>query len=339
MRSSVAIILLSMLWVNGNTGPVPESHAVPKDRSTLKGGEWFPYVVSKLAPLEWWSYQESIADVKREDYRSDWRFQLAQQNTWEFPRFCFFLFRPSTQSFMALLRAVDEYQGAVTWQMHDNCIGAWPSKPTSHGLIRVEQDAKRFEDAVRNPPKSDPDFVKKAVADIPAFCAYLEQRLGLQERAPTDFDARWLTREGLAQSKGEFEEFFEPGDWTVFLAGDPNTYAKTFQPTSSADRSLSIGVGMFQCDELFKELGAKWDIENSSAQRQPILPDFPLMSRLSDIASDAVYEPDEVASLLAELFRAQQAIKERQSIRGLDNLIRIARWAAKLKVGIYFGGQ
>jgi hypothetical protein len=96
---------------------------------------------------------------------------------------------------------------------------------------------------------------------------------------------------------------------------------------------------MFQCDELFEELGAKWDTENSRTQGQSVLPEFPSLSRLSDIASDAVYEPDEVASFLAELFRAQQAVKERQSIRGLDNLIRIARWAAKLKAGIYFGGQ
>jgi hypothetical protein len=317
---------------------MPENHSVPKDRPALKGGKWFPYVVSKLAPLEWWSYQESIADVKREDYRSDWRFQLARQNTWEFPRFCFWLFRPSNESYMALMHAVDEYQGAVVWQMHDDCIGAWPSKGKFFTPI-LETEAKKLEDSVRNPPQADPAFVKKAVADIPVFCAYLEHRLRLQELVPKDFDARWLTREGLAQSRGEFEEFFEPGSWTVFLARDPDTYAKTFRPTSSADRSLSLGIGMFQADELFKELGAGGDTGSSGAQHGPVLPDFPLLSRLSDIASDAVYKPDEVAPFLAELSRAQQAVKERQSVRGLDNLIRVARWAAKLKVGIYFGGQ
>jgi hypothetical protein len=148
--------------------------------------------------------------------------------------------------------------------------------------------------------------MKKAVADIPVFCTYLERRLGLQERMTTDFDPRWLTREGLAQSRGEFEEFIEPGSWTVFLARDPNTYANTFQPTSSADRSLSIGIRM---------------------------------SRFPDIASDAVYLPDEIDPLLTELLRAQHRVRKSQSIRGLDNLIRVARWAAKLKVGIYFGGQ
>ena len=311
-----------------------ENHSVPKARGALKGGEWFPYVVSKLAPLEWWSYQESIADVKREDYPSDWRFQLARQNTWEFPRFCFWLFRPSNESYMALFHAVDEYQGTVSWQMHDDCIGAWPSSGKFMTPV-LGTEAKKLEDFVRNPPQADPAFVKKAVADIPVLCTYLEQRLGLQARIPADFDPRWLTRQGLAQSRGEFEEFFEPGSWTVFLARDPNAYAKTFQPTSSADRSLSIGIGMFQCDELLKELGAKWN----DAGQLLALTGFPMLSRFPDIASDAVYQPDEIEPLLTELLRAQDGVRKSQSLRGLDNLIRTARWAAKLKVGIYFGGQ
>jgi hypothetical protein len=323
-----------MFGINGSGGPMFANHPVPKDRSALTDGEWFPHVLSKLAPLEWWSYQESNADVKRKDYASDWRFQLARQNTWEFPRFCFSFFRPSNESFTALLRAVEEYQGAVVWQMHDDCIGAWPSKG---GFIKpiLGTDKKKLEDSVRNPPQTDPAFVKKAVADIPVFCTYLEQRLGLQERITTDFDPRCLSREGMAQSRGEFEEFIEPGSWTVFLARDPSTYAKTFQPTSSVDRSLSIGIGMFQCDELLKELGAKWN----DAGQLLALPDFPLLSRFPDIASDAVYLPDEIDPLLTELLRAQHRVRKSQSIRGLDNLIRIARWAAKLKVGIHFGGQ
>jgi hypothetical protein len=193
----------------------------------------------------------------------------------------------------------------------------------------------KLDDAVRNPPQVDPAFVKKAVADIPVFCAYLEQRLGLQERMPTDFDPRWLTREGLAQSRGEFDEYFEPGSWTVFLARDPSSYLETHQPTSPEDRRLSIGIGMFGSDELFKELGGKW---NKDGQRL-ILPDFPTLSRFPDIASDAVYQPGEVGPLLQELLRAQHTVRKSQSIRGADNLIRIARWAERLKFGIYFGGQ
>ena len=89
MRARAAILLLTIFCVNGVIGPTLENHSDPKDRSAFTGGRWFPYVFSKLAPLESWSYQESFADVKREDYASDWGFRLALQNTWEFPRFYF----------------------------------------------------------------------------------------------------------------------------------------------------------------------------------------------------------------------------------------------------------
>jgi len=160
----------------------------------------------------------------------------------------------------------------------------------------------------------------------------------LTEHDPKQFDPRWLTAEGLAQSKGEFEDFFEPGTWSVFLAHDPNAYAKTFKPTSPADRSLGLSMSMFEQEDLFKELGAAWANQNSEAESGSSVPGFPLLSRLSDYTSDATYEPEEVSSFLEELRRAQQIVKERRSIRGLDNLIRIARWAKKLHVGIYFGG-
>jgi len=311
-----------------------QQHAVPTNRSTLKGRAWFPYVIGKLAPLEWWSYQESVSDVKRGEYQSDWNYELARQNTWEFPRFCFSMFRPSEESFRALLNAVKEYEGAVAWVMHDDCIGAFKAKPTSHGMVSLPsemspQDIEKYNQSLRQPP--DLAFIEKAVADIPVFCSYLEKRLGLTERDPQQFDPRWLTAEGLAQSKGQFEDFLEPGIWSVFLARDPDAYAKTSKPTSPKDRSLSMGIDMFQQNDLFNELGA-------ATEESPIIPGFPLLSRLSDISSDAVYEPDEVASFLEELLRARQIVKKPRSICGLDNLIRVARWAQELNVGIHFGG-
>jgi len=64
-----------------------------------------------------------------------------------------------------------------------------------------------------------------------------------------------------------------------------------------------------------------------------------LLSRLNDIAGDAVYERGEVDALLAEYLRAQSAVKDPRALRGVDKLIRIARWAQKLGVGIYFSGE
>jgi len=233
---------------------------------------------ASLLRLEWWSYQESISDVKREEYRSDSSYQLARQNTWEFPRFCFSMFRPSEESFRALLNAVKDYEGAVAWVMHDDCIGAFKAKPTGQGMVLLpytmsEQEIEKHNQSLRQPP--DAAFIEKAVADIPVFCSYLEKQLGLTERDPQQFDPRWLTAEGLAQSKGEFEDFLEPGTWSVFLARDPDAYAKTSKPTSPKDRSLSMGIGMFQQNDLFNELGA-------ATEESPIIPGFPLLSRLSD---------------------------------------------------------
>ncbi|SRR6266566_3158709 len=331
MLTGVATALLSMILVGGSTTPMAgENHPVPKDRSELTRGEWFPYVLSKIAPLEWWSYEESRSDVKREHYPGYLSVKLGQSNTWQFPRFCFSLFRPSIESFLALVRAVDEYQGSVVWQVSGNCIGAWPAKPTFYAPILSDEDARRFEQAVRNPPKADPVFVKRAVADIPALCAYLEKRLALTGVVPADFDPAWLSREGLAQSRGEFEQFYEP----VFLVPYPKRFS------SSADRRrLGMGVGMFQIGEIFKELRATSETTNSSAEGDVVLPDFPFLSRLSDITSSAVYEPVEIPSFSAELVRAQQVVREPTSIRGLDNLIRIGRLAQKQNLGIYFVGQ
>ena len=337
------VILLSVVLASDGRAMTYQQHAVPTNRSTLKGGAWFPYVIGKLAPLEWWSYQESISDVKREEYRSDWSYQLARQNTWEFPRFCFSMFRPSEKSLHALLNAVKDYEGAVAWVMHDDCIAAWKAKPTSYGMVILPPDSamsaeeiEKHNQSLRQPP--DPAFIEKAVADIPVFCSYVEKRLGLTERDPQQFDPHWLTADGLAQSKGEFEDFLEPGTWSIFLARDPDTYAKTFKPTSPVDRNLGMSVGMFQNDELFTELGAELNSNSGGTDKGPIVPGFPLLSRLSDITSDATYQPDEVAQLLTELLRAQQIAKASGSIRALDNFIRVARWAAKLNVGIYFGG-
>jgi len=314
-------------------------HSVPKDRADLTAPDWFPYVISKVAPLEWWSFAGSPANLRREDYPSDFAFHFAQQNTWTFPRFCFELFRPKPDDFAALLAAVNEYQGDVTWVMYDKCIAAFPGKPTFVTVIPNAEDLKNLEQRLRNPPSADPEFVKRAIADIPRFCDYLEKRLGLIEKPPQDFDPRWLTREGLLASRGQFEDYLERSSWSVFLARRPREYARTSQPTSDADRGLVMGIGTDANDELLKELGANWEQYDKNGKQGPLVHEFPLISRLYDDTEDTVYEPREVDALLAEYLRAQAIIKSPSAIRGLDNLIRIARWAQKLKLGIYFGGQ
>src|ERR1700739_3228373 len=100
------------------------------------------------------------------------------------------MFRPSHEAFSALLNAVRDYQGAVAWVMHDDCIGAWKAKPTGQGIVLLpytmsEEEIEKHNQSLRQPP--DQAFVEKAVADIPLFCSYLEKRLGLTGRDPQQF--------------------------------------------------------------------------------------------------------------------------------------------------------
>ncbi len=141
-RKLIALALL--LGIYGfNTGEAMAAvHPVPKNSAQLQGGEWFPYVVSKLAPLEWWNFAESISDIKADEFPGNMSFQLARQNTWEFPRFCFSLFRPTSESYKALVRAVEQYQGGVVWVMHDDCIGAMAARPTFFAPILSEEGMK-----------------------------------------------------------------------------------------------------------------------------------------------------------------------------------------------------
>jgi hypothetical protein len=312
MRTVVATALLLIFFTQSM---VDENRPIPKDRTKLTGGEWFRYALSKIAPLEWSDYRESPSDVKATHYSVD-----------QFPNFCFFLFRPSTESYFALVRAVSEYPGAVVWQVIGNCIAALPAKPTFYAPIVTGEDRKGLEEAIKNPPKPDPTFIKRAVADIPGLCSYLEKRLNLTDVVPKDFDPALLTREGLAQSRDEYADFYEPGDQPVFLVRDPKTFR------SSADRQrLGMGVKMHQIGQIFSELKPSSEDDG--------LRDFPFLSRLSDITNSAVYEATEIPSFQSELLRAQRVATEPASIRGLDNLIRITRLAQKQSLAIYFVGQ
>ena len=63
-----------------------------------------------------------------------------------------------------------------------------------------------------------------------------------------------------------------------------------------------------------------------------------MLSRLNDIASDA-YDANEINRLLAEILRAQTRAKHVSSIRTLDKLYRIAKWAERDETGIVFTGE
>ena len=123
-------LIFGILLAVAPTAAMAGNRSIPKDRAGLSNGDWYPYVISKLGALEWWSFAAFSTEVRREDYPSDWTYELAKQNTWEFPRFCFSVFRPKPEVFASLLATIDQYRGDVVWVMHDNCISAMPFHPT-----------------------------------------------------------------------------------------------------------------------------------------------------------------------------------------------------------------
>jgi hypothetical protein len=178
--------------------------------------------------------------------------------------------------------------------------------------------------------------MKQAMLDAPRLAAYLEAQLNLAGKPPLQFDPQWLTREGLAASRGQFEDYWEPHDWKVSLVRKPEEHPGTLDPTSPHDRHLAISIAVHQVDTLFDDLNPGWE---SFQGEGPVVPAYPLLSQFSDITASPVFEPDEVAALLDECLLAQARVKNPLALRGLDNLVRIARWAQKLETGIYFEAE
>jgi|SRR6478609_512256 len=336
MRACITCLVMLLILTFGCLPAAAGVHPVPKDHAALTARDWLPHVVSKIAPLEWWSVAYSSSDLRREDFTNDYQYEQAKADT-SFPRFCFSLFRPKPKEMVSLIAAVGAYKGDVSWVMEDDCIVAIPEMPPFVAPPITADETERLKWLAQTLPQRDADFLKRAMLDAPRLAAYIEERLGLAGKPSFDFDPQWLTREGLAASRAQYEDYWEPGSWTVFLARKPQHYAGKFEPTSTQDRPLEFGIAAYEIDALFDELSPGW--EAFQGEEGPVIPAYPLLSRLSDMTTDALYERNEVDALLDECLQSQARVKHPDALRGLDNLVRIARWAQKLKVGIYFGAQ
>jgi hypothetical protein len=335
MRACIHCTVMVLVLTFGCLPAAAGVHEVPTDRATLSDRDWLPHVISKIAPLEWWSFASSPADLRREDFISDYQYEQAKTDT-SFPRFCFSLFRPKPQQMASLISAVSAYKGDVNWVMEHDCIVVIPAMPDFGPPPLTAEEQEKFQAMLYKVTHPDADFMKQAMSDAPGLAAFLEAQLNLAGKPSLQFDPQWLTREGLASSRGEFEDYWEPHSWKVFLARKPRTYASTMEPGSTHDRTLAISIDLYQVDALFDELNPGWESFQGDG---PVVPAFPLLSQFSDMTANLVFERNEVDVLLDECLQAQASVKNPFALRGLDNFIRIARWARKLKAGIYFGAE
>ncbi len=334
MTARVKFLAISLVLSFGYASATTAVHRVPEDRAALTDRDWLPHVVSKIAPLEWWSFASSPSDLRREDFISDYQYEQAKSDT-NFPRFCFSLFRPKPQQMDSLIAAVRAYKGDVSWWMEDDCISATREMPDLPTGSTADDEEKRHAilEKLLHP---DAEFIKHAMRDAPSLAAFIEARLNLGGKPSLEFDPQWLTREGLASSRGQFEDYWEPHAWKVFLVRNPQEHPGTLDPTSAHDRHLAISIAIYQVDALFDELNPGWD---SFQGEGPVIPAYPLLSQFSDMTANPTFEPDDVAAFLDECLLAQAGLKNPFALRGLDNLVRIARWAQKLETGIYFEAE
>jgi len=334
MSARVRFLAMALVLSFGCASATTVVHSVPKDRAALTDRDWLPHVISKIAPLEWWSFASSSSDLRREDFLSDFQFEQAKSDL-AFPRFCFVLFRPRPQEMASLISAVGAYKGDVNWVIEDDCIGAIQAMPELKAQA-TEDEQEKFRASLYKVVHPDAEFVKQAMRDVPSLAAFIEARLNLRGKTSLEFDPQWLTLEGLASSRGQFEDYWEPHDWKVSLVRKPQEHPGTLDPTSSHDRHLAISIALYQVDALFNELNPAWE---SFQGEGPVVPAYPLLSQFSDMTASPVFEPGEVAALLDECLLAQARVKNPFALRGLDNLVRIARWAQKLETGIYFEAE
>jgi hypothetical protein len=311
-----------------------QTKPVPKDRASLKGGDWFPHVFSKVAPLEWWSYCDSASDLQPNDFPDAILSRSVLNEAARSPVFSFSFFRPKPGAYMKLIGLLESYRGAAYWSMCDANISAYKRKPTFQGMIAItsEEVRQKLEKEFAELLTPDPDFVQQCVEDIPALCAYIEKQLGLEGVAPTDFSEAWLTAEGLAHSRGEFEDFLDRGSHLPYLARDPDRYAKDFKPTSEADIDLHICVSLPSVETRTGPNSSETRPATGVSQC-PLLLDFP------PPWDDGIYKAEQIPDLLAELRSVQNYAEDPALLRALDNFIRVANWANKLNLGIFLSGQ
>src|SRR5215475_6866711 len=103
VNACAKFLVMALVLGSGGLFALAAEHPVPKDRTTLADRDWLPHVISKVAPLEWWSFASSPSEIRREDYASDFIYSSEKQDAWHFPRFCFSFFRAKPEVISSLL--------------------------------------------------------------------------------------------------------------------------------------------------------------------------------------------------------------------------------------------
>jgi hypothetical protein len=175
--------------------------------------------------------------------------------------------------------------------------------------------------------------------DLAKLATEIEQRLGLHDVEPKEFSETLLTKEGLRQSKGPFEDFQDGGQRIVYLIVNPGS-SEVFQTTDADimlhfeptdDEMTAIFGNLLGTDLFIREFQTMTEAEANHLQKT-----FPGLWSISDYHQGAYLNPKQAELLEQECLKISQIVSSHKAIRGIDKLLRIAHWASTKHYGIFF---
>jgi hypothetical protein len=311
--------------------------APQKSRDQLQGEEWFPYVLSKLYPIEW---MEFVRQPDRHEPRA--------------PRFCWRYDNPGATAYTQIERAIADFRGAARWKLYGGyrrcCIAAFAQETVALQPLPSERDS--FKPSEQGSATPDATFLADAMQEIPALCRHIEERLGLRDALPRPLQDHATERQRNPLPPHDVEDFVEPGMHTVWLVRDPAAFEASSEPTSRSDRMLHFGLTHEEWYTIFFEVlgvdrGDRKLSQGHVAETQPHYPAelkakisaYPMLSRIRGYLYDAVFETEEIRRLHQECRLVKARTSNPIALRGIEKLLRISAQASRLGLSIYLKSQ
>jgi hypothetical protein len=187
-------------------------------------------------------------------------------------------------------------------------------------------------------PRPSPN-PEKAWEDVAALSDQIERQLHLVSKPPQPFSQALLTWEGLRQSRGPYQDFWEGGQLTVYLVVRP-TAEGTISPQKE-DLLLHFGPINNEITAIFNEiLDTDLTLGHgralTSEEIEQVKKRFPIFWEMSDFDSNSYLSPDDARVLHDECETLHNIVSSPKALRGVEKLMRIGYWASAKRYGVFF---
>lgn len=233
-----------------------------------------------------------------------------------------------------MFQIIGNFHGHGQWHFVDNCLEVGAGLTAFPGEFATPSSIA----PVGITPLSEAD----ATSDLSALANEIEERLDLRAVEPKSFSEALLTREGLRKSWGAFEDFEDGGQRIAYLIVQPEAWGST-QPTSAeitkADIMLHFEPHLGEMTAILGDIvGSYLTLRNGGTlteeEAEKIERHFPVFWKISEYYEDAYLSPQEAELLVQECMALDKVVSSAESLRGVDKLTRIARWASTSRYGV-----